>query len=149
MSSNNVLIGCKLPMGLSLTVDGTEEGERITLNGANTSRIDGGYGITSLEKEVADQIFSTYAKHAAFKNKAVFTHGTDKVTELIAVAEDLEGAKTGVEGLNAEKPAPGLEPEEVSTAMMKATQVKTPPVRVPAKEEERAATAEVAQRKQK
>lgn len=147
--ANNVLIGCKLPSGLSLTLDGKEDGERVILNGMNTSRVAGGYGITSLEKEKSDQLFRVYKDHSAFKNNAIFTHGTDKTADLISVADELEGQKTGVEGINPENPGPGLKEEDENRKKREKMQTSEPPVRAPSKAEERAAAEEVAARKQK
>ncbi len=143
-----VLIGCKLPSGISLAIDGTEDGERLVLNGMNTSLVAGGYGITSVEQSVADAFFAKYKDFAPVKAKAIFTHGTDKVPDLVDLGTDLEGQKTGLEGLDPNAPAPGLSEVEDAKARRAKTVTGEPPVRAPASAEDKAAAVEVSKRKQ-
>jgi hypothetical protein len=101
-----VVIGCKLPHGLSFM---GQAGQRIVLNGMNTSAIAGGHGITHVDEDEAAIFFATHKDFGPVKNNAIFYHGTDKVEDVAAMAEELKDEKTGFEGLDPTKPAPGLE----------------------------------------
>lgn len=101
-----VTVGCKLPNGLHLDLGD----KRVTLNGANSARIVGGYGIT----EGVDAAFfeawkKTYADSPAVKNGLVFAHG--KTGDVEAQAREQAEIRTGLEPLDPEKPGPNLEPE--------------------------------------
>ncbi len=109
--SKTILIGCKLPSGLVL--DGPR-GEPIELNGQNTSMVLGGFGLTHVPESIWAYLEMTYEQHAAFKSKSIFTAGNASVAEVAAVADELEGERTGFEGLDPHKPAPGLQPENTA-----------------------------------
>lgn len=114
---NTVLIGCKLPHGL--VVKGTG-GQDIKLNGMNTSLVAGGFGLTHVEEGEAAFVFATYDEHAAFKSKSIFSAGTDTVADIRDMGIDLSELKTGFEGMDPEKPAPGLKaenPDELKKAI--------------------------------
>lgn len=106
---SNTIVGCKLPHGL--IVQGLN-GRQVTLNGQKTSHIPGGYGVTVLDADEAAYIFAMYEQHAAFQNRAVFSPESEKVSDIAALARDLESIPTGLEGLNADKPGGGLVPAD-------------------------------------
>lgn len=99
--SKTILVGCKLPNGL--TVKGTG-GQPITINGLNTCLIVGGYGVTHVDETEHAYIFAVYAEHAAFQNQSIFTVGTSKVDDLISLGEELRDEQTGLEGIDPANP---------------------------------------------
>lgn len=103
--SNIVLVGCKLPNGVVL--HGTEN-QPIHINGMNTSLIAGGYGVTPVDAVEWDYIKAFYADYAPIVSKAIFSHSTDNVNDIIDLASDLRGEKTGLEGMDPENPAKQL-----------------------------------------
>lgn len=105
----HIIIGCKLPSGI--TLQGTA-GQDITLNGVNTSLVAGGFGLTNVDENEAAFLFAQYEDFGPFKNKSIFSYGTDSVSDVAAMARDLQDEKTGFEGMDPEKPAPGLKPED-------------------------------------
>ncbi len=106
--SKTVLVACKLPSGIEL--DGTTG--VILINGTNTAMVPGAPGLTHVEANEWAYLQATYAEHAVFKNNSVFTHGDDNVGNIIAMADELENEKTGLEGLDPTKPGAGLKPED-------------------------------------
>lgn len=106
--SNTVIIGCKLPHGV--TLHGTA-GQAIHINGMNTSLVVGGFGLTTVDADEAAYLFAAYDEYAPIKSKAIFTHGTNSVADVAAMGAELEEVKTGFEGLDPDKPAPNLQPE--------------------------------------
>lgn len=108
--SKTILVGCRLPSGL--TLDGMFPGTKVTLNGTNTSMVQGAPGLTHVDETEWLFLREQYASHSAFVTDAVFDFkSSDKVADVLAVADDLAGVKTGFEGLDPNKPAPHLEPE--------------------------------------
>lgn len=103
-----VIIGCKLPHGLTFI---GSQGQKITLNGMNTSLIQGGYGLTNVDDGEAALFFANHSEYDPVKNNAIFTHNTASVADVHAIAEELKDERTGFEGLDPSKPAPGLKPE--------------------------------------
>lgn len=126
--SNTVLVGCRLPSGI--TLDGTAG--PITLNGTNTSMIEGGCGLTHVDPTEWLYLSNVYAEHSAFKADAVFHYkDSNKVADVLAVNDELKDEKTGFEGLDPHKPAPNLQPED--PAKLKQELNKNQGVKVPAK----------------
>lgn len=106
-----VAIGCKLPTGLNFL--GADGKTRILLNGTNTSAVIGGHGITMIDEAEAAVFFATHADMEAVKNGHIFKHGnSDKVENIDAIAREMKDEKTGFEGLDPHKPAPGLKPAD-------------------------------------
>lgn len=105
---SKVVIGCKLPHGIVL--EGI--GGQIELNGMKTSLIPGGFGVTVVDADEAAYLFATYEQHAAFRNNSIFTSENAKTSDLSAIARELEGERTGFEGLNPDAPAPSLQPAD-------------------------------------
>ena len=118
-SNNVVWVECKLPNGLWIYLE--REGvndtgkkvflpindTRVRLNGANASRVVGGYGLTEVD---ADFWEAWYAKH---KHDSYCASGAVKAqpTRDRAMAQAVDEAKlrTGFEPLDPDKPGPGLE----------------------------------------
>ena len=91
-----VTVGCKLPNGLHLDV----QGKRATLQGANSARIIGGYGLTQVDKELWDAWVKAYADSPLLKNHLVFAQGneasaTSKAEEQGSVASGFERLQPG------------------------------------------------------
>lgn len=97
----NTLIGCKLPHGI--TLNGSQD-QPIELNGMNKSLVLGGFGLTHVDENEAAFLFATYAEFGPFVSKAIFTYETDSVADLVDMAADLKGEKTGFEPINPDQP---------------------------------------------
>lgn len=92
-----VTVGCKLPNGLILEV----AGKAIQINGANSSRIIGGYGLTEgIDKDFFDAWLKQNAGLSFVKNGMVFAQS--KSTDAIAEATEKAEVKTGLEPKSAE-----------------------------------------------
>lgn len=102
-----VIVGCKLPHGLHLDLDGN----RVTLNGSNSAQIIGGHGITEgVDKEFFERWLKVFKDSPMVKGGFIFAH--EKAANTAAEANDKQENKNGFEGLNPEKPAPGIEPDK-------------------------------------
>lgn len=88
-----VTVGCKLPNGLHIDV----QGKRATLNGANSSRIVGGYGLTQVDKDFWDAWVKDYADSPLVKNHMVFAQGTE--SSAVSKAGEQADVKSGFERL--------------------------------------------------
>lgn len=88
-----VTVGCKLPNGLHLDL----QGKRVTLNGANSSRIVGGYGLTPVDKEFWEAWAKDYADSPLLLNGLVFAQGSD--ARATAKAGEQAEVKSGFEPL--------------------------------------------------
>lgn len=98
-----VIVGCKLPHGLVLHHKGTA----VTLKGANSSRVIGGHGLTEVDKGFYEAWLKQHANFAPVKAKAIFV--SESRDEAEDAAEERKDVETGFEGLNPDKPAPGVE----------------------------------------
>lgn len=116
--SKQVIYGCKLPHGI--TLKGPQD-EDITINGLNTSLVQGGYGLTTVDASLSAFLQMTYNAEgkelAPFKNNAIFFH-TD-LASVVDLGKELQDEKTGLEGLNPDAPAPGLKPDEATEKALK------------------------------
>lgn len=138
---SKVLIGCKLPNGM--TLDGMNG--PITLNGANTSLVIGGdFGVTTVDADEAAYLFAAYDQHSAFQSKSIFTHNTKSVDDLADMAEDLKGQSTGLEGINPTAPAKGLAPDVATTQALKEAENKPRPAKPTVSKEDASATKQLA-----
>lgn len=105
-----VSVGCKLPNGLQVTLDG----KTVILNGAASTALrgldgaipEGAFGVTQVEKEFMDKFIATYQDAAYIQNNAVFIQKDERSVK--AQGKELEKSKTGLEGLDPENPAPGV-----------------------------------------
>jgi hypothetical protein len=139
----NTLIGCKLPNGI--TLNGTQ-GQGIELNGVNKSLVAGGFGLTYVDENEAAFLFAQYREFSPFVSKAIFSYETDKVADLVAMADDLKGEKTGFEAINPDVPAADkklLPADEKQLDQAKEQAERNPvPVRAPASAADKAAAKE-------
>lgn len=107
---DTVAVGCKLPHGIHMDI--TREGkprERFTLRGVNSARVIGGFGITEgVPKEFFDEWMRQHKDHPAVKQGLIFAHAQPRSVEDMAI--ERKELKTGLEGLDPEKPAPGIKP---------------------------------------
>lgn len=105
--AGTVTVGCKLPQGLEIQVGD----KTAVLNGLNQSAIIGGHGITEgVDKELFDAWMIQRKDSAVVKNGFVFAH--EKLASAQAEARNRQSNKTGLEGLDPNKPAPGIKPAE-------------------------------------
>lgn len=95
-----VTVGCKLPNGLHLDLkDRSGEVVRVTLNGANSSRIIGGYGLTeNVPAEHITEWLKKNSRHAAVINKHIFVHS--QTESAVSIAKEQREIKTGVEPID-------------------------------------------------
>lgn len=108
--SKTVLIGCRLPSGI--TLDGSL-GQRIDINGLNTSMIQGGVGLTHVPDTEWLYLKESYKEHSAFKSQAVFAYkSSSNVADVMGMAADLAEVKTGLEGIDPSAPDKNLKPED-------------------------------------
>lgn len=102
-SSSPVTVGCKLPNGLVLRVGET----KLVLNGANSTRVIGGYGLTSVPSDMWDAWVKSYADSPFIKKNLVFAQTSASKAE--GQAKEQEAVKSGLEPLDPNKPAPGIQ----------------------------------------
>jgi hypothetical protein len=116
-TNNIVVVGCKLPHGLIIDLyePGTNEhGQKImlakhqpvTLKGANSSNIVGGFGLTEVDAEYWDAWAKQNAKFPAVVNGLIFAQ--DRRDRAADNAMDHAEAKSGFEGLDPENPVKGM-----------------------------------------
>lgn len=97
-------VGCKLPNGLVLEQDDYI----VALNGANSSLVVGGYGLTEgVNKDAFDKWLSVHKNQAYVKNELVFAQA--KTNSAQSKAYENASVQTGLEGLPQDKPMPGIE----------------------------------------
>lgn len=103
--AQTVTVGCKLPHGLYLDIGD----KRVTLLGSNSSLVIGGHGITeNVDREFFDKWLSLHKDSAAVKGGFIFAH--DKTNSVKSEAEEKKDNRNGFEGLDPDKPAPGIAP---------------------------------------
>lgn len=104
--AGTVIVGCKLPHGLEAQI----AGKTVVLNGSNSATIIGGYGLTQgVDKDGFEAWLLAYADLPYVKNELVFAQESAK--SAAAQATENAAEKTGLEGLDPKKPAPGIEPD--------------------------------------
>ncbi|WP_312387862.1 hypothetical protein [Atlantibacter hermannii] len=102
--AETVTVGCKLPNGIVLEV----EGYSVVLNGANSSNVIGGYGLTeNVDKEAFDKWMKIHADQAYVKNELVFAQAKTNSAE--SKAKENADRRSGLEGLPQDRPMPGIE----------------------------------------
>lgn len=100
-----IVVGCKLPHGLILSVTGAPD---VELNGTNSANIIGGYGLTEgVDGALFAQWLTVNHQHPAVVNGLIFAQAS--VADAKAQAKDGANIKNGFEGINPDKPAPGIE----------------------------------------
>jgi len=98
----NVIVGCKLPHGLIIKTGG----KSVTLNGANSSRIIGGYGLTPVDKDFFDAWKAEYATFTPLKDGLIFEQANER--SAVSQAKEQEEITSGLEPLALDKPAAGV-----------------------------------------
>lgn len=103
-------VGCKLPNGMILHM---ADRDPVTLKGANSSAVVGGFGITTgVDASFMDAWLEKHKDLAPVKGGFVFT--MEKKNDAEAYAKEMGGLKTGMEPLDPQKPPPGVEETEES-----------------------------------
>lgn len=97
-------VGCKLPNGLVLTLNGT----RHELAGANKTPVIGGYGITAVPSDFWAEWKAKFKDFPPLKHNLLFEQTTQAKAE--GQAKEQAEVKSGQEPLNPAKPAPGVTP---------------------------------------
>ncbi|WP_447876932.1 hypothetical protein [Serratia fonticola] len=101
-----VTVGCKLPCGMVINVDGVT----VTLLGSRNAeaRIIGGYGLThDVDKELFDKWLSIHKEQPYVKKHLVFAQ--EKENSAQSQAKEQAEIKSGLEGLPQDNPMPGIE----------------------------------------
>lgn len=102
--AETIVVGCKLPNGLVVEQDGYT----VTLNGANSSNVVGGYGLTEgVEKDAFEKWLEVHKNQLYVKNELVFAQA--KANSAQSKANENASVKTGLEGLPQDKPMQGIE----------------------------------------
>lgn len=99
-TGGTLIVGCKLPNGLHLDLK-TKGGERqrVTLNGANSGHIVGGYGLTrNVSAEFIMEWLKVNAKHPAVVNNEIFVHNQLESAE--DMARERRDIETGLEPID-------------------------------------------------
>jgi hypothetical protein len=122
-----VTVMCKLPWGFILQLEEERQdtdpqsrkefkawhrkGEQITITGANYGHIGkrgvAGFGITEVDAEIWEQWKTQKAGWAPLEQKFVFASQSSDKAE--GQAKEQRSMKTGLEPLDPDKPAPGIE----------------------------------------
>lgn len=119
VSGPAVTVGCKLPNGLTLELNkyGQKDYQRITLRGAQSSRIVGGFGLTEVSADFMNAWLKKNAALSYVEQGLIFVHST--ATNAEAHARDMAAQPTGFERLSPKDAPKGL---EVDLEHMKAGQ---------------------------
>ena len=101
---STVTVGCKLPNGLIIELDE----QRVVLNGANSSNLIGGFGLTEVNKPLFDAWLEKHKDYEPVKQGLIFAQ--EKPANAQAEARDKAELKNGFEGIDPKKPAKGIAP---------------------------------------
>ncbi len=101
---STVTIACKLPNGLILDIPGAPS---ITLNGANHPDAIAGHGFTDVPADFWEAWTKLYADFQPLKKELIFAQGSER--SAVSKAKERKGEKSGLEGLDPDKPGKGLE----------------------------------------
>lgn len=97
MAGKTYVIGCKLPNGIVIR----GAGKQFLLNGAATSNVIGGYGITeNVPADIWEDYAKAHAKSPAIVNELIFAQKDAKSAR--DAANERKGQKTGFEQIKAE-----------------------------------------------
>lgn len=102
--AGTVTVACKLPNGLHLD----HAGKRVTLNGGHHKDAVAGHGLTTVDKDFWDAWLKAHEWYHPVKQGHVFAHGQEASAR--DKAKERAEVKTGFEGINPQKPGPGIEP---------------------------------------
>ena len=128
MSTDIVVVACKLPAGLILEVGvvGEENYRRMQVagpkshlrDGSNNGIQVGGYAFTNIPKDLWDEFYKNHRTAPYLKNRAVFVE--DSLEKAHAAALSDRRIITGFERLDPDKPADGLVPDAEHLRVAKA-----------------------------
>lgn len=104
--AKQVVVGCKLPNGLLAQVGSTQ----VLFNGANSSKIVGGYGLTPVNKDFADAWFKQHKDFHPVKADLIFVQGD--LLSAQAQADEQSDVKSGLEGVDPTSPIVGVTKRE-------------------------------------
>lgn len=108
-SGDTVVVGCKLPCGLVISHDG----KSVELKGSRESNIINGFGLTpGVDAEFFEAWKKVHKNMPYVKNELIFAYSDERSAQ--DMADERIKEKTGLEGLNPDKPGKDLErvPEE-------------------------------------
>lgn len=122
-SGATVWVGCKLVHGLEifdeeegLSHDANPKkisvrvpGTTVKLNGANSSKVIGGYGRTEVSQDFWDKWHGTHKKFPPVVSGAIFVEGSRE--RFAAAAADRKSIKTGFEPIDPTRPGEGVVPD--------------------------------------
>lgn len=114
MANKTVTVACKLPNGLNLGPL-TPDGKPVILNGArhSTSGMAGGFGLTSgVDAEGFAKWLADHAEFEPVKKGLIFC--SERRDHVLASGAERTAERTGFEGVDPEKPPPGIEETEES-----------------------------------
>lgn len=102
---STVTVACKLPNGLILDIPGAKE--PVLLNGANHPDAIAGHGLTEVPADFWEAWTKQYPDFQPLKKELIFAQGGER--SAISKAKERKGEKSGLEGLDPDKPGKGLE----------------------------------------
>jgi len=100
-----VIVACKLPAGLVLDLPGVEK--KFVLNGAHHEDAIAGHGMTEVDAGFWEKWCDVYKDFEPLKKELIFAQGGER--SAVAKAKERKGEKSGLEGLDPDKPGKGLE----------------------------------------
>ncbi|MVW80182.1 hypothetical protein [Bordetella sp. 02P26C-1] len=101
-----VNVACKLPHGLIIELPGHPA---VELAGANSRSAVAGFGMTKVDKEFFDRWAKAYADFPPVKRGLIFAQEREESARKEAAEKEKE--KSGFEGIDPERPAPGIKAE--------------------------------------
>lgn len=101
-----VTVACKLPNGLVLDLP---DRPPVVLKGANHVDAVAGHGLTEVDSGFWEAWTKLYADFLPLKKEMIFAQNTER--SAVAKAKERKDEKTGLEGLDPEKPGKGIKPE--------------------------------------
>lgn len=108
-----IIVACKLPSGLNMGA--LKEGRPdVVLNGANhpSAATAHGFGLTPVDADAFDKWIKDHADLPAVKKGLIFAQA--RKNDATAQAREHKAIKSGFEGVDPEKPAPGIEETDES-----------------------------------
>ena len=102
-----VVIGCKLPNGLICEMGryGDDDFTRVVLNGSNSAKVVGGYGLTNVSKAFWEAWLTKHQRLDFVRKGLVFQHSDEASAR--SHATEMSGLRTGLEALDPTKPLAG------------------------------------------
>ncbi|OZI59940.1 hypothetical protein [Bordetella genomosp. 11] len=101
----NITVACKLPNGLVLDLGG----KKVVLKGSRDRDAVAGFGLTQVDDGFWSTWATTYKDFPALKRGLIFAHA--KESGAAAESKEKQDVKSGLEGLDPEKPGTKLKPE--------------------------------------